>query len=59
MKRTTELAHEVFKRSVTHRKKSRKKQSFVGGGRSGQKNISERYEELLWSKTATDKISKD
>jgi tryptophan synthase beta subunit len=39
---------------VTQRQKPTKHLSFVGIGRSGRKDVSERCEELLWTESATD-----
>jgi metal-responsive CopG/Arc/MetJ family transcriptional regulator len=54
---TAETIRQALDRFVAQRQKSRKHLSFVGIGRSGRKDISERCEELLWKKSATE--SKD
>jgi metal-responsive CopG/Arc/MetJ family transcriptional regulator len=49
---TAEGIRQALEKFVTQRQKSRKKLSFVGIGRSGRKDVSERCEELLWAKSA-------
>ncbi len=49
-----ETIRKALDKFVAQRQKSRKKPSFVGVGRSGRKDISERCEELLWTKSATE-----
>lgn len=49
---TAESIRQALERFVTQRQKSRKELSFVGIGRSGRKDVSERFEELLWTKSA-------
>jgi len=49
---TAEGIRQALERFVAQRQKSRKKLSFVGIGRSGRKDVSERCEELLWTKSA-------
>lgn len=49
-----EAIRQALDRFVAQRQKPRKKISFIGIGRSGRKDISERCEELLWSKSVTD-----
>ncbi len=44
---------QALDRFVTQRQKSKKQLSFIGIGRSGRRDVSERYEELLWSKSET------
>ena len=48
-----ETIRRALDRFAAQRQKSRKHLSFLGIGRSGQKDISERFEELLWTKSAT------
>jgi metal-responsive CopG/Arc/MetJ family transcriptional regulator len=50
-----ETIRQALDRFVAQRRKSRKELSFVGIGRSGRKDVSERCEELLWTKSATEK----
>jgi len=45
-----ETIRQALDRFVAQRQKPRKKLSFVGIGRSGRKDVSERCEELLWTK---------
>jgi len=45
-----ETIRQALDRFVAQRQKPRKKLSFVGIGRSGRKDVSERSEELLWTK---------
>jgi len=49
-----EAIRQALDRFVTQRQKPRKRLSFVGIGRSGRKDVSERCEELLWTKPVTD-----
>lgn len=49
---TAESIRQALERFVTQRQKSRKEISFIGIGRSGRKDVSERFEELLWTKSA-------
>ncbi len=51
---TAEGIRQALERFVTQRQKSRKKLSIVGIGRSGRKDVSERCEELLWTKSANE-----
>ena len=45
-----ETIRQALDRFVAQRQKSKKQLSFVGIGRSGRKDVSERCEELLWTK---------
>ena len=47
-----ETIRQALDRFVAQRQKPRKQLSFVGIGRSGRKDVSERCEELLWTKSA-------
>jgi len=49
-----EIIRRVLDKFVAQRQKSSKQPSFVGIGRSGRKDVSERCEELLWTKSATE-----
>jgi len=49
-----EAIRHALDRFVTQRQESRKKLSFVGIGRSGRRDVSERCEELLWTKSANE-----
>lgn len=49
-----EAIRQALDRFVAQRQKPRKRLSFVGIGRSGRKDVSERCEELLWTKPTTD-----
>ena len=49
-----ETIRQALDRFVAQRQRSRKQLSFVGIGRSGRKDISERCEELLWTKSAAE-----
>ncbi len=51
---TAEGIRQALERFVTQRQKSRKKLSMVGIGRSGRKDVSERCEELLWTRSANE-----
>jgi len=46
-----EAIRQALQRFVAQRQKPRKRLSFVGIGRSGRKDVSERCEELLWTKS--------
>ncbi len=49
-----EAIRQALHRFIAQRQKSKKQLSFVGIGRSGRKDVSERCEELLWSKSSTE-----
>jgi metal-responsive CopG/Arc/MetJ family transcriptional regulator len=49
-----ETIRQALDRFVAQRQKSKKQLSFVGIGRSGRKDVSERCEELLWKESATE-----
>jgi metal-responsive CopG/Arc/MetJ family transcriptional regulator len=49
-----EIIRRTLDKFVAQRQKSSKQLSFVGIGRSGRKDVSERCEELLWTKSATE-----
>jgi metal-responsive CopG/Arc/MetJ family transcriptional regulator len=49
-----ETIRQALDRFVAQHQKSKKRISFVAIGRSGRKDISERCEELLWTKSATE-----
>jgi len=49
-----EVIRRALDKFVAQRQKSSKQLSFVGIGRSGRKDVSERCEELLWMKSATE-----
>ena len=49
-----EAIRQALDRFVAQRPTPRKTLSFVGIGRSGRKDVSERCEELLWTKPTTD-----
>ena len=49
-----EIIRRVLDKFVAQRQKSSKQPSFVGIGRSRRKDVSERCEELLWTKSATE-----
>jgi len=49
-----ETIRQALDRFVSQRQKSKKQLSFIGIGRSGRQDVSERFEELLWSKSATE-----
>ena len=51
---TAETIRQALDRFVSQRQKSKKQLSFIGIGRSGRQDVSERFEELLWSKSATE-----
>lgn len=51
---TAESIRQALENFIAQRKKSKKKLSFIGIGRSGQKDVSERCEELLWKGPTTD-----
>jgi metal-responsive CopG/Arc/MetJ family transcriptional regulator len=53
-----ETIRQALDRFVAQRQKSKKQLSFVGIGRSGRKDVSERCEELLWTKSATENEAK-
>jgi metal-responsive CopG/Arc/MetJ family transcriptional regulator len=46
-----EAIRQALDRFVAQRQKPRKRLSFVGIGRSGRNDVSERCEELLWTKS--------
>ena len=46
-----ETIRQALDRFVAQRQKRRKQLSFIGIGRSGRKDVSERCEELLWTKS--------
>jgi len=54
-----EAIRQALDRFVAQRQKSRKRLSFIGTGRSGRKDVSERCEELLWTKSATESGAND
>jgi metal-responsive CopG/Arc/MetJ family transcriptional regulator len=49
-----ETIRQALDRFVAQRQKSKKQLSLIGIGRSGRQDVSERFEELLWSKSATE-----
>jgi len=49
-----EAIRQALDRFVAQRQRSKKRLSFVGIGRSGRKDVSERCEELLWWKSSTE-----
>ena len=49
-----ESIRQALDRFVAQRQKTRNKLSFVGLGRSGRKDVSERCEELLWTKSVNE-----
>lgn len=49
-----ETIRQALDRFVAQRQKPRKQLSLIGIGRSGRKDVSERCEELLWTKSATE-----
>ena len=49
-----ETIRQALDRFVAQRQRSKKQLSFVGIGRSGRKDVSERCEELLWKESATE-----
>jgi len=49
-----ETIRQALDRFVAQRQKRTKQLSLVGIGRSGRKDVSERCEELLWTKSATE-----
>ncbi len=49
-----ETIRKALDRFVVQRQKSLKQPSFIGIGRSGRKDVSERCEELLWKESATE-----
>ena len=49
-----EAIRQALDRFVAQRQKPGKELSFLGIGRSGRKDVSERCEELLWTKSETD-----
>lgn len=49
-----EAIRQALHRFVAQRQKPRKRLSFIGIGRSGRKDVSERCEELLWTKPVND-----
>ena len=51
---TAEGIRQALEKFIAQRQKSRRKLSIVGIGRSGRKDISERCEELLWTKSANE-----
>jgi len=53
-----EIIRRVLDKFVAQRQKSSKQLSFVGIGRSGRKDVSERCEELLWEKSALERGNK-
>ena len=46
-----EAIRQALDRFVAQRHKLKKELSFIGIGRSGRRDVSERFEELLWSKS--------
>ena len=50
----SEGIRQALEKYVAQRQKLGKNLSFIGIGRSGRKDISERCEDLLWKKSATE-----
>jgi len=50
-----EIIRRALHRFVAKRQKGRKKISFLEIGKSGRKDVAERCEELLWTKSETDR----
>ena len=48
---TAETIRQALDRFVAQRQKGKKQLSLLGIGRSGRRDVSERCEELLWTKT--------
>jgi len=53
-----EAIRQALDKFVGQRRTPRKQLTFVGIGRSGQKDVSERCEELLWTKSARESGAK-
>ncbi len=49
-----EAIRQALQRFVADRQRPRKRLSIIGIGRSGRKDVSERCEELLWTKQVND-----
>ena len=49
-----EIIRRALDKFVAQRQKSKEQLSIVGIGRSGHKDLSERCEEFLWTKSATE-----
>lgn len=50
-----EVIRRALNRFISERQGARKPPSFLGIGRSGRKDIAERFEELLWKETPSKK----
>jgi len=48
-----ETIRQALDRFIAQRQTSKKQISFVGIGRSGRKDVSERFEDLLWKESET------
>ncbi|MBI4652068.1 hypothetical protein HY745_12495 [Candidatus Desantisbacteria bacterium] len=46
----SEIIRQALEKFINDRYKSKKKISFINAGKSGKKDISEKYKELLWRK---------
>ena len=53
-----EAIRQALDKFVAQRRTPRKQLTFVGIGRSGRKDVSERCEELLWTKSAKESGAK-
>lgn len=45
-----EVIREAMEIYINHKRKKKKKLSFIGIGNSGRKDVAENHEELLWKK---------